>query len=218
MSFSREMWEAIQPTYQQILEHPFNQEMIAGTLAPEKFCYFVDQDEVYLPEMARSLSLIATKVSDTKLMLWLLKLASLAISEKEEGVFSHYRQLFQCRRLEKQAPTVFAYTNFLLATAATMPMTVSLGTIYPCVCIYPALAKDMLDRVVGNNNRYIVYFEYMSSFTDVSVQTQAVLDDVADKASPDLLEGMKKAAYKSLEFEWQLFDDVYYGRSLAKLA
>ena len=48
MSFSDEAWSRIGPLYAQILELPFNRELAAGTLARERFIFYMLQDAHYL--------------------------------------------------------------------------------------------------------------------------------------------------------------------------
>ena len=61
MSFSKKAWSAIESIYQAILEHPFNQELTAGTLAKERFYFYIKQDALYLVGFARALALAASK-------------------------------------------------------------------------------------------------------------------------------------------------------------
>lgn len=46
MSFSKTAWTAIMPIYKSIIEHPFNQELAQGTLAKEKFQFYMKQDSL----------------------------------------------------------------------------------------------------------------------------------------------------------------------------
>ena len=53
LSWTQEVKEKGKSTYEQILEHPFIQELAAGTLAEEKFARYIAQDEVYVAEYGR---------------------------------------------------------------------------------------------------------------------------------------------------------------------
>ena len=50
LSWTQEVMEKGKTTYESILEHPFIQEMAAGTLAEERFARYIAQDEVYAAE------------------------------------------------------------------------------------------------------------------------------------------------------------------------
>ena len=54
MNFSESAWGAIEPIYKSILEHPFNQELTQGTLAKERFQFYMKQDSLYLVDFARA--------------------------------------------------------------------------------------------------------------------------------------------------------------------
>ncbi|WP_168464597.1 thiaminase II/PqqC family protein [Wolbachia endosymbiont of Ctenocephalides felis wCfeT] len=41
-------WRKSEHVYQDIINHPFNQELMNGTLSREKFCYYVEQDSFYV--------------------------------------------------------------------------------------------------------------------------------------------------------------------------
>ena len=57
--FSGELWEAITPTYEAIISHPFLASVTDGSLEPEKFVYFVGQDRLYLKAFSRALAYAA---------------------------------------------------------------------------------------------------------------------------------------------------------------
>jgi thiaminase/transcriptional activator TenA len=48
MSFSQEVWARNADLYQATVNHPFNQELAAGTLDRDAFIHYVIQDAHYL--------------------------------------------------------------------------------------------------------------------------------------------------------------------------
>ncbi len=63
MSFSKSAWTSIEPIYQSILELPFNRELAKGTLAKEKFQFYMKQDSLYLVDFARALAVAASRAT-----------------------------------------------------------------------------------------------------------------------------------------------------------
>jgi hypothetical protein len=61
MKFTDTLWNQIQPIYDKILEHPFNQEFIQGSLSREVFQFYLKQDSLYLLDFSRALALIGAK-------------------------------------------------------------------------------------------------------------------------------------------------------------
>ena len=48
------LWAEIQPTYEAILDLPFNRELAAGTLSRERFIFYMVQDAHYLGARAKA--------------------------------------------------------------------------------------------------------------------------------------------------------------------
>src|SRR5712691_4985301 len=62
--FSEEAWEHTTALRAAIHRLPFNTELAAGTLSPERFRFYILQDAIYLGEYARVLALAAAKAPD----------------------------------------------------------------------------------------------------------------------------------------------------------
>ena len=62
--FSEEAWERNATLRAAIHRLPFNTELAAGTLAPERFRFYILQDAIYLGDYARALALAAAKAPD----------------------------------------------------------------------------------------------------------------------------------------------------------
>lgn len=62
--FTGELWRSIEGIYIEILGHPFLRGLIDGTLAEERFRFYVLQDALYLREYARALSLAGVRSPD----------------------------------------------------------------------------------------------------------------------------------------------------------
>src|SRR5712671_5635236 len=65
MRFSEEAWEGTAALRAAIHDLPFNRELASGTLAPERFRFYIMQDALYLAQYSRVLSLAAAKAPDT---------------------------------------------------------------------------------------------------------------------------------------------------------
>ena len=55
--WSEEAWDVARPTYLKIIEHPFVEELARGTLAADKFLFYLRQDSLYLAHYSRVLTL-----------------------------------------------------------------------------------------------------------------------------------------------------------------
>jgi thiaminase/transcriptional activator TenA len=61
--FTDAMWAEIRPTFEAILDLPFNRELAAGTLSRERFVFYMVQDAHYLGAFARALATAAAKAT-----------------------------------------------------------------------------------------------------------------------------------------------------------
>ena len=55
MNLSQKAWNQTSHIYNSIIRHPFNQELMHGTLSREKFGYYIEQDSIYLKDFAKAL-------------------------------------------------------------------------------------------------------------------------------------------------------------------
>src|SRR5437867_4304481 len=62
--FSEEAWQRTEARRAAIHRLPFNTGLTAGTLAPERFRFYILQDAIYLGQYARVLALAAAKAPD----------------------------------------------------------------------------------------------------------------------------------------------------------
>src|SRR5580700_7421376 len=63
-SFSDDAWNQTARLRDAIRQLPFNRELAAGTLAPERFRRYIIQDALYLGQFSRALAIAAAKAPD----------------------------------------------------------------------------------------------------------------------------------------------------------
>jgi TENA/THI-4/PQQC family len=96
MSFSGDAWQRILPLYAAILELPFNRELAAGTLARERFTFYMLQDAHYLTFFGRALAITAGRAPDTEAMIEFAGSAREAVLVEralQRGLLSRLRHL-----------------------------------------------------------------------------------------------------------------------------
>src|SRR5437763_4499813 len=64
MRFSDEAWQNTAALREAIHRLPFNTELAAGSLAPERFRFYILQDAIYLGQYSRVLALAAARAPD----------------------------------------------------------------------------------------------------------------------------------------------------------
>ena len=102
--FSTLTWKRVSYIYDEVLNHPFNQELQDGTLSKDKFEFYKAQDSYYLNTFSKVLTVLATKMNDSEDIRMVLKLSSNSLDEKMlNGKISS----------KEISPSTFAYTCLL---------------------------------------------------------------------------------------------------------
>jgi thiaminase/transcriptional activator TenA len=209
MKFTDELWNSALPVYEQILAHPFNEELKNGTLHVEKFKFYIYQDSLYLADFAKALATAGTRASTSQELLDFLQFAQNAILVERAlhiGYFKEYEIGFNSGK----APGCFAYTNYLLATSAFESFEVSVAALLPCFWIY----KKVGDHIYANQSAPNPYQNWIDAYAGeefaASVQKALdICDFLADNASANVRKKMKEAYLIATRLEYVFWDSAY---------
>lgn len=155
--------------WQSLHDHPFIRGLAGGTLPPEKFRFFVEQNLQYLPEYARAMALGAAKAGDLDTMdLFAADLDNVLHTEIPEN-----RELLR-RVLELgaedrgggacMAPANVAYTGFLVSVAALGGPLEIMAAIVPCTWSYGDIAETLVAE--GRVREHPVYAEWVRFYSE----------------------------------------------------
>ena len=209
MKFSEEAWGSIEPIYQQILKHPFNRELANGTLAIDKFQFYLKQDSLYLIDFARALAICASKAPTPEDLLLILKLAEGAVVD-ERGMQQAFFDRYDIELDVEQGPGCLAYTSFLIASAQHRSYAVGAAALLPCFWIYREVGLVIHAEAVADNP-YQAWIDTYSGEEFSAVADQAIdwTDRAAAMASATETEAMKQAFIHSTRLEWNFWDSAY---------
>src|SRR3546814_10170718 len=98
-TFTDDLWTGIGGLMEKIFALPFIQELAAGTLARDRFRFYVTQDSLYLNSSSRALSIAAARSPDAHAMLRFAKSAQEAI-EVERRSEEHTSELQSLMRTQ----------------------------------------------------------------------------------------------------------------------
>lgn len=216
MRFSEEAWQSNAALRAAIYRLPFNTELSAGTLAPERFRFYITQDALYLAQYSRVLSLAAAKAPDaaTSQIFGNSALGAIAV---EQRLHEHYLREFGVEpaviAAAEPTPDCLAYTSFLLATAHQEPREVLVAALLPCFWIYWDVASA-ITRGAAANNRYQAWIDtYADEAFGAAVQRVIdIADHAAAQATPAVREAMLAAFRRSAQYEWLFWDGAYQER------
>ena len=151
--FTDELWQSIEPIYEQIVAHPFVTGLTDGTLGDAEFRYYAIQDAIYLQDFARSIAATAAKAPRDD---WAETLAEHArfmlVGERalHEGFFAGWGMTPADVYATPPSPTCLAYTSYLVRVAWSGTFEESLAALLPCYWIYWEIGKRL--EVAGSLN------------------------------------------------------------------
>jgi thiaminase/transcriptional activator TenA len=211
MRFSEEAWQRTAVLRAVIDRLPFNRELAAGTLTPERFRFYITQDAIYLAQYSRVLALAAAKAPDTP-SLQLFGSSALGAVAVEQRLHEHYLAEFGIDPAAAEAtPDCLAYTSFLLATAHQQAWPVLVAALLPCFWIYWDVAGAIVRRA-ALGNRYQAWIDtYSNPAFGESVERVIAIADKA--ATTDLRASMLAAFTRSTLYEYLFWDGAYQQRS-----
>jgi len=210
MSFTKELWAAMEPIYTEILAHPFVRGLTDGTLSREAFSFYVVQDALYLREFARALSVAAARAPADDWIIMFNEHAANALRVERalhEGFFQEFGLTPAAVAATPLAPVNQAYTSYLLAVAYGAPFHENVAALLPCYWIYWEVGKAL--EQAGSPEplyrRWIATYA-AEEFGAVVRAVLAVVDAVAARLGPTEREAMRRHAVTTARYEWMFWD------------
>jgi thiaminase/transcriptional activator TenA len=209
MKLAEKAWGQSLKVIEAIKAHPFNQELMGGSLALERFMYYVEQDSLYLLNFAKCLAIIAAKVP-AKHMRCFLNHSDAALVAEQEIVHQYFKKKFNFKETRALTPATLSYINYLLNVCSSEPMEVGIAAITPCFWIYREVGLFIAKQSKKGNPyaRWIATYggESFSRSTDEIID---IFNEVAETSTDEIRDKMLDAFYKSTCLEWHFWNDAY---------
>ena len=212
-TFAERAWDETSGLYQRILDLPFNRELAAGTLSPERFQFYMTQDALYLTQYARALAAAATQAPDNASMQFYAKASETALVV-ERALHGGFFQKFGVDPEEAAAaepsPTCFGYTSFLLATALQGSYPELTAAVLPCFRIYWEVGNHIAG-IAQPGNPYQAWIDTYADpgFGEAVNTATALCDGAAEQASATQRDAMRRAFRRAAQYEWMFWDSAY---------
>lgn len=213
------MRQAISHLSPKIYHHPFNQDLLKGTLLPTTFRFFIEQDSLYLHDFSTVLRTIAKRLPQ-KNYSHQFELLSKEIIDTERNL--HFKYLGDPRPFlffngkkspPQKMPIVRAYTEHLIQKANSASIEEAIASILPCFWIYNELGQKLFLSSYHKNNPYCAWIASYSSpqFTQA---TQSIIETIetlsATSADFSTQQNIIGAFRVSAEYEILFWDHCYY--------
>lgn len=193
------------------MEHPFVRGIGDGTLALEKFKFWLRQDYVFLIEYSRLLALAAARSPDLKTMIRFATLLKETV-DTEMNLHRTYAAEFHIRpeeiESELPAPTTQGYTDFLLRVATTGDFAELAAALLPCMWAFSEIGQRLATQPKPGDERYAKWIAMYSSseFAELAQWCRDLVDDLAAGLPERDLLKMEEAFVTSSRYEWQFWE------------
>jgi len=168
MSVCADLRERALPVWATLHEHPFIQELAAGTLPPEKFRFYLEQNLLYLPEYARAIAIGAARSRDLpQLQSFTAALDNIVSTEipENQALLGDIIALGAEDRggALVMAPRNVAYTSYLIAAAFRGGPLDVMTAIMPCAWSYGEIASALPSEATTAHSVYGAWIGFFAS-------------------------------------------------------
>ncbi len=208
MSWSQEAWDAALPIYNRILHQPFIKELSDGTLARERFLFYIRQDSLYIAEYFRMLAHIASRLERNDHAAAFIAFAADGVAVEK----SLHESYLQNTRLDTigMGPGCQLYTSWLKSHSFA-PVEVAAAAVLPCFWVYKEVGETIFRSQKDHSNPYKAWIDcYGDSTFEASTRLAiAICDDLADNTTPAIRRAMTDAFVEATKMEWRFWDSAY---------
>ncbi|MFQ5752888.1 MAG: thiaminase II [bacterium] len=210
-SFSEIMQKKAEPVWQAILRHPFVTGIGKGTLARDRFAFYLKQDYLYLIDFSRIIALASAKAQKLADMGYFAKLLDMTLNTEMD---LHRRTCAQFRitaeELENTQPALvtLAYTSFLVKSCYEELLPGIIAVLLPCAWGYADIALQLQAKGVPETPHYRDWIETYASaeFVGWAHWLKEKMDNFAIGASNDDKEHWYHLYLQSTRFELLFFE------------
>lgn len=200
------------PVWEQLAAHPFLAELAAGTLPPQKFRFYLEQNLMYLPEYSRAIAIGAARSrDDEELRSFAAALDNIVTTEIPENE-ARLAQVVALGAEDRggtlaMAPANLAYTSFLVAAAFRGGPLEVMTAIMPCAWSYAEIARE-LEAGAADHPVYATWLAFFAGeeYAALIERMKGELDALAVRdgaAADDLTETFRNGARLELGF-WEM--------------
>ena len=211
-SFSDHLRRLAEPIWAAQHAHPFVQGIGDGTLALDKFRFWVRQDYLYLRDYARVFAAGALRAPDLETMTTFADLLH-ATLRTEMDLHRAYAAEFGISlsdlERERKAPTTQGYTDFLIRVATIGDFAEFAAALLPCMWGFSEVGERLAARGMPSDPRYAKWIAMYSApeFAELTRWCRELVDKLGTDASAPMRARMEEAFLTSSRYElafWEM--------------
>jgi thiaminase (transcriptional activator TenA) len=178
MTLSARLWSENADVAGDVRANPFVRRLADGSLDRDVFAGYVAQDAFFLESFARAYALALARSDDSATLLVLTGL--IAGVGDELSLHASYAARWDIDMAAVEpSPATLAYTDFLLATAATGTLGTVLAAMTPCMRLYAWLAAELDENAAGPYGEWVRTYAD-PGFEELATQLERLLDEHGD--------------------------------------
>jgi thiaminase/transcriptional activator TenA len=206
-----EVVEQVSPIMKAIKSHAFIKELSDGTLAKEKFHFYIHQDTYYLNTYGKVLASISTQLKHPEHSSDFMKFAHETIAV-EKILHQEFAEELQAFQIPKKSPTCVLYTGFLSEVFAYDSIEVSLAAVLPCFWIYKEVGDYLLAITDTTANPYQKWINTYGGedFANSVKRAIEITELYAQNSTEEVRNQMTQAFLKTSQMEWMFWDSAYH--------
>lgn len=207
MTFTENLWEQTKELRRKIDELPFVRGIKDGSLAQERFDYYMTQDAIYLADYGRALAGLAQRATQAEDLIFWARCAANTIEVERQLHASHV----DVHAEVQMSPTCRAYTSFLLSTQVDS-YAVAASAMLPCFWIYEDVGSRFLSESGDLENH--PYGDWIRTYADPTfasdtVKARQIIDRLAEECGPREQQRMYGAFVQAVRYEWMFWDAAW---------
>lgn len=208
MKLSEKALLAVDDVYQEILNHPFNQQLTDGTLDIEIFKEYLRQDDLYLLVYAKAVACLGTKASKPEEMTYWLKNAYEGVVLENEMHETFFKKFGIVATTEPNTACE-VYSNFLLATVAFKNYEEAVAAILPCFLIYQKIGEHIFKTSPVDNP----YQEWINAYVSEEykatvIEAVKIFDAIAAASTENVQNLMLQMFRKATIYELLFYQGI----------
>ena len=209
--FSDELRAIAEPIWAAEHDHPFVRGIGDGTLAAEKFRFFIRQDYPYLVDFVRALALACARAPKLELATHFARRAR-TVLEREMALHRAFAAEWgitaEALEAERMEGATRGYADFLLRTAALGSFEELAAALLPCVWGYVELGRSLAARGRPHDERYARWVDAYAGaeLAGLCDDVRRIVDELAEDADEPTRARMRECFLVSSRYELALWD------------
>jgi len=211
--FARQLWDDIAPIRAAISRLDLLTQLQDGTLAPEVFRHYIQQDALYLKAYARSLAIVAAKAETSEEMANFLTSSQTALAvegQLHSGFLTQFGVSSADLHAAEASPSALAYISYVSAVVRDGSYAVGLSAILPCFWIYADVGAAIKARPAVPGNVYQPWIDTYgdADFAEATRTVIALTDKAALAGSEAERRRMREVFRKASQYEWMFWQSA----------